>query len=186
MTNSFRQKKRKNCLDNCGKMKDKANLANTLTASRMLLAIVLLFMPVFSALFYAIYIICGMTDIADGFIARKTNTASDFGAKFDSIADLVFVSICLIKILPVAELRIWIWVLVTMVALIKVINIVSGYVYQKKLVLMHTTANKLTGLLLFVLPLTIKTVDINLTAIPVCAVATFAVVQEGHFIRTGV
>ncbi len=44
---------------------------------------------------------------------------------------------------------------------------------------------KLTGVLLFVLPLTFSIVPLKYSALPVCAVATFAAVQEGHFIRTG-
>lgn len=72
-----------------------------------------------------------------------------------------------------------VWIAV--IAVIKVVNIVSGYVRKNKQILLHTKANKLTGLLLFVLPLTMEVVDINLTAIPVCAVAMFAAIQEGHY-----
>ena len=66
-----------------------------------------------------------------------------------------------------------------------IINIVSGFIMQKRFVMLHTVMNKVTGLLLFVLPLTLRFVKIKYTAIPVCAVATFAAVQEGQFIRTG-
>jgi CDP-diacylglycerol--glycerol-3-phosphate 3-phosphatidyltransferase len=47
-------------------------------------------------------------------------------------------------------------------------------------------ANIITGfrVLLFILPLTFPIVPLEYLAIPVCAVATFAAVQEGHFIRT--
>ncbi|SEU08166.1 CDP-diacylglycerol--glycerol-3-phosphate 3-phosphatidyltransferase [Enterocloster clostridioformis] len=64
-----------------------------------------------------------------------------------------------------------------------IVNIVSGFMYRKKLVMLHTAANKLTGALLFMLPLAMVLIDINLAAIPVCVVATFAAVQEGHYIR---
>ena len=33
---------------------------------------------------------CGLTDVMDGIIARKTNTVSDFGAKLDTGADFIF------------------------------------------------------------------------------------------------
>lgn len=56
---------------------------------------------------------------------------------------------------------------------------------RHELVLLHTITNKLTGLLLFVLPFTISFININYLAIPVCIIATFAAVQEGHFIRKG-
>ena len=72
-----------------------------------------------------------------------------------------------------------------MLALIKIINIISGYAMQKRYVAVHTTMNKVTGVLLFMLPLTLTIVPIICTGIPTCSVATFAAVQEGYFIRTG-
>jgi CDP-diacylglycerol--glycerol-3-phosphate 3-phosphatidyltransferase len=56
---------------------------------------------------------------------------------------------------------------------------------QKRYVIMHTDMNKVTGILLFILPLTLSIVPLIYTGIPICSVATFAAVQEGHFIRTG-
>ena len=61
----------------------------------------------------------------------------------------------------------------------------AGVNKQKRYVAMHTTMNKVTGLLLFMLPLTLTVVPLIYTGIPICSVATFAAVQEGHFIRTG-
>lgn len=49
----------------------------------------------------------------------------------------------------------------------------------------HTTLNRLTGLLLFMLPLVLPVVDLRFAGGLICAVATLAAVQEGHFIRTG-
>ena len=42
--------------------------------------------------------------------------------------------------------------------------------------------NKATGALLFLLPLTVSCIDLRYTAPIVCAVATFAALQEGHLI----
>ena len=36
----------------------------------------------------------------DGTVARKTGTAIDFGSKFDSIADFIFVAVCMINLSP--------------------------------------------------------------------------------------
>ena len=120
----------------------------------------------------------------DGTIARKMNTVTEFGARFDTAADFVFVVVCLIKLLPVISMPLWLCVWIAMIALIKIINIISGYIVQRKLVAVHSVMTKVTGLLLFILPLTFPIVPLNYLAIPVCAVATFAAVQEGHFIRT--
>jgi CDP-diacylglycerol--glycerol-3-phosphate 3-phosphatidyltransferase len=120
----------------------------------------------------------------DGTIARKMNTVTEFGARFDTAADFVFVVVCLLKLLPVISMPLWLCVWIAMIALIKIINIISGYIVQRKLVAVHSVMNKVTGLLLFILPLTFPIVPIKYLTIPVCAVATFAAVQEGHFIRT--
>lgn len=40
------------------------------------------------------------------------------------------------------------------------------------------------GFSLFILPLTFGIVDLKYSTIVVCAVATFAAIQEGHLIRT--
>ena len=145
----------------------------------------LLFSPVFSPIFYVLYLIAGLSDMADGIIARKTNSVSDFGSRFDGVADFVFVVVCLIKILPAMDIPIWLYAWTAMIALIKIINIISGYVLQKRFVAVHTTINKVTGMLLFLLPLTLTIVPLKYSGISVCSIATFAAVQEGHFIRTG-
>ena len=129
--------------------------------------------------------IAGLSDMIDGTIARRMNTVSEFGARFDTAADFVFVTVCLIKLLPVIIIPAWLYVWIVLISLIKIINIVSGYIVQKKLVAVHSVMSKVTGGLLFILPLTLSIVPLKYSAVPVCAVATFASVQEGHFIRTG-
>lgn len=157
------------------------NIANILTVSRIIFSLLLFCFPPFTISFCILYIICGLSDMIDGTVARKTGTESRFGANLDSIADIVFVLICLIKILPVVELQAWIWIAV--IAIIKTVNIISGFMRRKKRVMPHTIANKVTGIILFILPLSLSIVDINLAAIPACAVATFAAIQEGYLIR---
>lgn len=61
------------------------NTANIITSSRILLSLILIFLPVFSPWFFAIYIAAGFSDMIDGTIARKTGSESSFGAKLDSI-----------------------------------------------------------------------------------------------------
>ena len=159
-------------------------MANIITIIRILCSIALLFCPAFSVAFYALYIIAGVSDMSDGWVARKTNTVSEFGAKLDTIADIVFVIVCLFKLLPVMDIPVWLYVWVGVIALIKVINIVSGFVVQKQFVAVHSVMNKVTGALLFLLPLTLSFIDLKYSATVVCIVATFAAIQEGHFVRT--
>ena len=160
-------------------------MANLITSCRILLSLLLLFFPALSPGFYGLYLADGLTDMLDGFVARRTNSASALGVKLDSIADIIFLAVCLIKLLPVLALPVWLWGWVGLIALLRLVNVVSGFVRRKELVLLHTRANKLTGALLFLLPLSLGFLNIAYTAVPLCALASFAAIQEGHFIRTG-
>jgi len=160
-------------------------MANIITGFRILCSIALLFFPVFSPAFYALYIAAGLSDMVDGTVARKTGTVSDFGSKLDTAADFVLVAVCLIKMIPALNIPKWLTIWIAVIALIKVINVVSGYAMHKKLVVAHTVMNKVTGVLLFILPLTITIIDLKYSGAFVSLIATFTAVQEGHFIRTG-
>ena len=161
------------------------NAANIITGLRIVFSIVLLFFSPLSPAFYTLYSAAGLTDMIDGTIARKTNTVSAFGTKLDTIADFIFVAACLIKLLPVLIIPEWLWAWIAVIALIKIINILSGVVMHKKLIAVHSVINKVTGALLFVLPFTMSFVDLKYSAAVLCAAATFAAIQEGYFIRTG-
>ena len=160
-------------------------MANLITGTRILCGFALLFCQPFSPSFIILYLIAGLSDMVDGAVARRTNTSSEFGAKLDTAADFVFVVVCLIKLLPSLAVPLWSWIWIVLIALIKMINIISGYVIQKKYVAMHTIINKVTGILLFILPLTLPVVELKYSALLICTVATSAAIQEGHFIRTG-
>ena len=160
-------------------------MANIITSIRIICSISLFFCPALSIPFYGLYIIAGFTDMIDGTVARKTNTVSEFGSKLDTVADFVFAVVCLIKLIPVLNIETWIYIWIAVIVVIKVINIASGYMMQKKLVAVHSVMNKVTGALLFTLPLTLRFIELRYSVIVVCAVATFAAVQEGHYIRTG-
>ena len=160
-------------------------MANVITGLRVLVSMGLLHSPSFSSLFFMLYLIAGLSDIADGIIARKTDTVSEFGSRFDSVADFIFAAVCLIKILTVMDIPIWLYIWTAAIAFVKIINIISGYALRKRFVAVHSTMNKVTGVLLFMLPLTFSIVPLIYTGIPICSVATFAAVEEGYFIRTG-
>ena len=160
-------------------------MANAISMIRITASIALLFCRAFSPAFYVFYIAAGLSDMLDGFVARKTDTASKLGARLDTIADFVLVIVCLIKLLPVLSVPAWLYGWIGIIALIKVVNIISGFAVQKRFMAVHSVMNKATGVLLFLLPLTIPAVPLKCSAVVVCAAATFAAIQEGHFIRTG-
>ena len=158
-------------------------MANIITGIRIVLSIVLLFCPAFSPAFFMSYIVAGASDMIDGAVARKTDTVSEFGSRLDTIADIVFVVVCLIKVLPVLDIPIWLYIWIAIIALIKVANIAVGYIRQKEFISVHSMMNKVTGALLFVFPLTLTLIDLRCSASVVCMVATVAAVQEGYQLR---
>lgn len=158
------------------------HIANILTSCRILGSVLLLFFPVFSLVFYILYLLCGFSDMIDGTIARKTNSASQFGSGLDTIADLVFVVAAMIKLLPVVHLPGWLWIWGGVIAIMKLANIVWGFVRSKKLVACHSVFNKITGLICFLLPLTLQIVESTHSFAAVCVIATIAAIQESCYI----
>ena len=160
------------------------HIANILTGCRILGSILLLFFPVFSVEFYILYILCGFSDMIDGTIARKTHSTSELGAKMDTAADFVFVIVSLIKLLPAIHISGWLWIWGSVIAIVKVSNIIWGAVSKKQFISLHTIMNKVTGLLLFLLPLTISFMELEYIAIAVCSIATISAIQEGFYVIT--
>ena len=142
----------------------------------------MLFSPAFSVGFYCIYLLCGFTDMVDGTIARKTNSVSEFGARLDTISDFIFFVVSFIKLLPIIHIPKWILVWVVVIAIIKIFNVILGFIYTKKLISLHTVMNKITGLLLFLLPPSLQFIEPRCSFAVVCIIATIAAIQEFCYI----
>lgn len=159
------------------------SLPNAISALRFLGAVCLLFFGVESCAFWVIYCVCGISDMVDGYLARKIGCESKTGAMLDSLADLAFVICCCFKLIPALAFPKWLWVWGGVIVATKIINQISALVMFKKCVFPHTIANKVTEALLFVgVPLTLFLESI-VPMVIIAVVATFAAVQEGHFIR---
>lgn len=160
-------------------------IANFITSSRIIFSLALLFLPTLSAWFFACYFCAGLTDMIDGTIARKLGTASKFGAKLDTISDLVFMVICGIKILPIINLPLWLWVWIIIIALVKISTATLVFIRKKRLISIHSVLNKIVGLTLFLLPLTLTFIDTLYSVATICAFATISAVQEVYFVAKG-
>ena len=136
-------------------------------------------------MFFVLYMLCGLSDVLDVIVARKTNTVTNFGARLDTIVDLIFAVVLLIKILSESDVPIWLWIWIVAITEIKIANIIFGFVCTKKFIAEHTFLNKVTGVLSFLLTLTLFWVNLKYSAMVVCVVATFSAIQEGYYIGTG-
>lgn len=145
----------------------------------------LLFVHSSPVIFWTLYLLCGLSDVLDGAIARRTGTVSRLGERLDTFADIVFVAIWIAIFIPAINVGDWLWIWVGLIALIKVVNVISGFVMKKGFASKHTIANKATGVLLFLLPMMIQHESIKVPSIILtCILASFAAVQEGHLVRT--
>ena len=163
----------------------KKYIANIITGSRAVFSLPLLFIPLSSAWFTVLYLFCGLTDMIDGTIARKTGAVSKFGAGLDTAADFVFMFVCCVKILPLFRIPLWLWMWVIILALTKIFNISLVFLQKKKLISIHSVLNKAVGLALFLLPLSLSFIETAYSVSAICFLATIAVIQEVCFILKG-
>lgn len=158
-------------------------LANIITVSRMICSVILFTVNPFSIKFFIIYTYCGISDMLDGTIARKTETSTELGSILDGLADLLFIVVFMIKILPLLNISELYWKWIKVIIFIKAINLIVGYMYYKKLIFFHSIANKVTGFMLFLLPFFMLKIGTNYLETIICLLATFSAIQESYFIQ---
>ncbi|MBP5339006.1 MAG: CDP-alcohol phosphatidyltransferase family protein [Prevotella sp.] len=154
-------------------------IPNLLSTSRIALCLPLLLVDAMTVLFWVLYLIAGITDMLDGFLARRWGVESKFGARLDSLADFVFVIAVGYKLFPYLNLPTALWTMIGLIAMVKVSNAVSSMVK-----FLHTKANKLTGFLLFIGMMAIGQSYFVPVVWAIACIALFAAIQEGHFIRS--
>ena len=123
---------------------------NTLTVIRFLL-IPFIVMNIFSGNYimaFILFTLSAITDIADGFIARKFNLISNFGKLMDPLADKL-TQICTIASLALIDI-IPIWILV--IVLLKELIMIAGasFLYGKDVVVYSKWYGKLATVLFYV------------------------------------
>ena len=158
-------------------------IPNLLSMSRIAVCLPLLLVDAMTLPFWGLYLIAGVTDMLDGFLARRWGVESNFGARLDSLADFVFVLAVGYKLFPWLKLNAELWIMIGLIALVKTVNAVSSYVVNHRIEFLHTKANKLTGFLLFVGMMAIGQSYFIPVAWIIACIALFAAIQECHFIR---
>jgi len=155
---------------------------NIISSLRIVGSLGLPLCDVTGVVFWIIYGLCGISDIADGWLARKLRCVTKKGALLDSLADICFVACLCPLLLPILELPQWLWLWAGVIVAIKVVNQLLALVMYGRCCFPHTLANKWAGFLLFIaVPMKVwSIIPISIAAF----VATFAAIQEGHVIRT--
>lgn len=156
------------------------HLANIISMSRIIISIIMLYFYKNELLFITLYLTCGLSDVVDGYIARKTNTHSSIGAKLDSLGDFIMFGIIIIIILIKSGDRIvafFPWIII--IALIRCINLIIGAYKYHSFVSLHTLGNKFTGFLVFIVPLLFVIFHTTKIFWPVCIIALLSAIEEG-------
>ena len=159
-------------------------IPNLLSMSRIVLCLPLLMVDAITMPFWILYLIAGLTDMLDGFLARRWRVESKFGARLDSLADFVFVVVVGYKLFPWLKLPTTLWMMIGLIALVKASNAVSAYIVRQRIEFLHTKANKLTGFFLFIGMMAIGQSYFVPEAWIISCIALFAAIQEGHYIRS--
>lgn len=121
---------------------------------RLLGTICILFIAPLKLLYFAVYTATGITDLLDGFIARRMNLTSAFGARLDSIADLCFYTISIIKLMPILIkiLPSFIWIIISVILIARIASYIIAAIKFRRFASHHTWLNKVTGVFVFAIP----------------------------------
>ncbi len=159
-------------------MKRPGLIANALTVLRIVLSMMLPFLKPLQTAFLLLYAVCGATDVLDGYIARKTHSQSNLGAKLDSIADLVLMAALTVSLYPVIRLPAGAVVWILAIAAIRLAAALVSWSKHKAFASLHTWGNKLTGLLIFLFPFFAKILEPAVPVWVLCGAATLSAVEE--------
>lgn len=158
----------------------KKHLPNIITISRIIATIGLIFIEPLSVLFFVVYTFSGISDVLDGFFARKFNVVSEFGSKLDSISDYLFYIVMVLKIFPMlwAELPKKIWIAVVTIALYRIFVYLYAWNKYHQFASLHTILNKVSGFGFFAMPYALKLSIITPLCIAVAVITATAVTEE--------
>ncbi len=161
-------------------MKPISVIPNTITSLRILGTVILLFIEPFSLPFFVIYTLCGITDILDGMFARLLKCKSELGARLDSIADMMFYAVMIFKILPelISLLPVFVWIMIALTVLIRIISYSTAAIKYKRFASLHTYMNKAAGLAVFIVPYFVNLPPALFICIAVTLIAMTATIEE--------
>lgn len=153
-------------------------IPNFISFSRIIFSLILIFLKPLSIAFYAIYIICGLSDIIDGFIARKTETTSGIGAKLDSVADMIMIAVVLVVLYPIVNPATEIIIWIILIGIIRLTSVAVAVKKYKTFAMLHTYGNKITGMGIFVFPILLPYIHTTMLMYIICVLASISAIEE--------
>jgi CDP-diacylglycerol--glycerol-3-phosphate 3-phosphatidyltransferase len=150
-------------------------IANVISIARIFLILTLFLIRPLSVGFFVIYIICGISDMLDGYVARKLGTQSKFGEKLDSAADLIMVTVLIIILYPIINMPLTITYWIVGIVIIRILSMIIVFIKYKTFGILHTIGNKVTGLMLFLFPIIIQS---EVLIYLLCITASISAIEE--------
>lgn len=135
-------------------------LPNAMTITRILI------IPIYLMVYYSssengywyagiLFIVAGITDVLDGYIARKYNMTSDLGALLDPLADKLIMFAVLIPFYNKGILPLWILIVLIVKEVIMLLGSGVLYLFKNKTVVPSNIFGKIATVLFYIASLTI-------------------------------
>ncbi len=151
---------------------------DVLSVSRMAGAAALLFTGGLNWWFLAVFTFCSVTDVLDGYLARKHGICSGRGEVLDSVADFAVVLAMLAVLIPTVPWDPWMIQMIVLIASIRGVSLCIGTLRHGEVALLHTSLNKLAGLLLRLAPYAMLSLDLSVVVAAVCSVSLAGAVED--------
>jgi|AGTN01.2.fsa_nt_gi Phosphatidylglycerophosphate synthase len=156
----------------------KKHIPNIITSVRIVLSIILFFIMDYKIPFIVVYIVAGLSDNIDGFIARKIGAVTTLGARLDTFADLIMFAAAITVTLTWYAFPPFIWIILWCIVGVRVLNLLIGAIKFKKFISIHSVLNKATGVLLFLTPVILSFWAGNAYPLIVEIIAVLATLEE--------
>jgi len=154
------------------------HIASLITIGRIAGAFVLLLTEPLSMPYFVVYILCCVSDVIDGYVARKTDTASRFGEILDSAADFVLIAVMLYIFITLLTWDEWILCWIGAIALTRFISLAVGVAKYRAFAFLHTYSNKATGVVCACSPILYHLLGLSITVFIVCIAASLSALEE--------
>ncbi|HCC34263.1 MAG TPA: CDP-alcohol phosphatidyltransferase [Ruminococcaceae bacterium] len=152
--------------------------ASIITSLRLAGAFILFVIKPLSVAFYIVYALCCVSDVLDGYIARKTHTVTKLGAMLDSIADFTLITVSLIIFIPLIAWEAWMLWWAGAIALARILSLGLGFAKYHTFAFLHTYANKAAGIVCACFPILYHTLGLTVTAAVLCGTASLSALEE--------
>lgn len=158
-------------------------IPNILSAARIVIAIVIMFIPPYETAFYVIYAFCGISDLFDGVIARALHIESRLGGTLDTIGDTLLTwTGCHVVFSNMDPLYPGLLAAILAVFAVRIIGAVITLCRFRKFAMLHTAGNKIAMIILYLYPffytLTAKYGCVQEVVYSICALGILAGIEE--------